>query len=130
MRVVAELGLGEVLWSLLVIFFMVVYFMAFFYVIVDLFRDRESSGFTKAIWIIALLVLPMVSLLAYLIVRGDGMAKRQAAEVATAQAALDEHVKAVAQSSPADQIAKAKELHDQGVISDDEYAALKAKALA
>ena len=129
--VLADLGLGELLWSLLVIFFMVTYFMMLFYVIVDVFRDDEMSGVGKAVWLIALLVLPLLTLVVYMIARGDGMAKRSYQQAAQAQADFDTSVKDVAATaSPADQIASAKSLLDQGAITPDEFEALKAKALA
>jgi hypothetical protein len=129
--VLADLGLGELLWSLLVIFFMVTYFMMLFYVIVDVFRDDEMRGVAKAVWLIALLVFPLLTLLIYMIARGDGMAKRSYKQAAAAQADFDTYVKDVAATaSPADQIASAKSLLDQGAITPEEFDALKAKALA
>jgi ABC-type multidrug transport system fused ATPase/permease subunit len=129
--VLADIGLGELLWSLLVIFFMVTYFMMLFYVIVDLFRDDELGGVTKAIWLIVLLFFPFITLLVYMIARGDGMAKRSFQQAQKAQADFDTYVQSVAPaSSPADQIASAKALHDQGAITQEEFDVLKAKALA
>lgn len=129
--VLADIGLGEILWSLLVIFFMVVYFMILFSVVVDLFRDHETSGLAKAVWVIALLVLPFLTLIIYLIARGDGMSKRSYQQAQAAQADFDTYVKGVATTAaPADQIAQAKALLDQGAITQDEFEALKAKALA
>lgn len=129
--VLADIGLGELLWSLLVIFFMVTYFMMLFYVIVDLFRDHELGGVAKAIWLIVLLFFPFITLLVYMIARGDGMAKRNIAHAQAAQADFDSYVQNVASSaSPADQIASAKSLLDQGAITQEEFDALKAKALS
>ncbi len=67
------LSLSDFLWSLLIIFFMVTYFMMLFHVIVDIFRRKDTSGFTKAIWLLFLLIIPLFGLLAYLIVNGQGM---------------------------------------------------------
>ena len=89
----------------------------------------------KAIWIIALLFIPLLTMLLYVIIRGSGMSERAIAASQKAQAQQVEYANAiVAQQgggkSAADQIADAKKLHDSGAITDEEFAALKAKALA
>ncbi|HUW17189.1 MAG TPA: SHOCT domain-containing protein [Actinomycetes bacterium] len=127
------MDLGDFLWTLVVIFFMVVYFMILFSVIGDLFRSKDLNGFSKTIWIFALLFLPLISLLVYVIARGDGMAERQIEAVGRAQEqqmAMAKQIVATDSSSAADQIHKAKELLDSGAISQAEYDAIKAKALA
>ena len=125
------LSLGEFLWSLLVIFFMVIYFMMLFQVIVDIFRRQDASGGKKALWLIALLILPLVGLLAYMISNGASMTERNVQVMRDSQQQFDEHVRTVAASSgAAGEIEKAKQLLDSGAISQDEFDRLKAKALA
>jgi ABC-type multidrug transport system fused ATPase/permease subunit len=119
-------------WLLVWSFFFVFYLMVLFHVIGDLFRDKDLSGWWKALWIIFLIIFPFLSLLIYLIARGQGMAERQAGAMREAQAATDQYIKSVASqgSSPADQIASAKSLLDSGAISQAEFDQLKQKALA
>ena len=118
-------------WLLIWSFFFVMYLMLLFQIIGDLFRDRELSGWVKALWIIGLLVAPFLVALIYLIARGRGMAERQIGAVDQARAATDQYIQSVAgASSPADQIASAKALLDQQTITPAEYERLKAKALA
>lgn len=121
--------LGDVLWSLLIIFFMIIYFMMLFQVIFDVFRRRDASGFKKAAWLIFLLVVPLVGLLAYLIVNADEMASRNIKAVEASQQAFDDRVREVAAGGASAEIAKAKDLLDSGAISQAEYDQLKAKAL-
>jgi hypothetical protein len=129
--VLADVGLGEILWSLLVIFFMVMYFMVLFYVILDLFRDHELGGVAKALWVVLLLFLPLISLLVYLITRGEGMGARSLAEAKATGADLQAFVRQTASSGgPAEQIAQGKTLLDNGTISAEEFAVLKQKALS
>jgi hypothetical protein len=127
----AEIGLGEILWTTLVIFFMITYFMILFSILGDLFRDKELGGVAKAIWVIALVVAPFLAALVYLIARGGGMAERSLAAQQKAQAEFDQYVQSRASAgTPAEQIAHAKELLDAGTISQADFDALKAKALA
>lgn len=121
--------LGNTLWYALMFVVFISYLFALFAVVGDLFRDRKLNGVAKAIWIILLIWIPFLTLLAYLIFRGAGMAERAETNVRQQKAATDEYIRSVA-GSPADEIARAKSLLDAGTISADEYAALKAKALA
>lgn len=129
--ILADINFGELLWSIVVIFFMVVYFMMLFSVLADLFRSHDINGWVKALWVIALLVFPFLALLLYLIVRGTGMGKRTMAAQQEAQKDFNAYVQSVSGSSasPAEEIAKAKELLDAGTISQEEFDAIKARAL-
>jgi hypothetical protein len=119
-------------WLLVWTFFFVMYLMILFQIIGDLFRDKDLSGWWKALWIIFLIIFPFLAALVYLIARGRSMAERQAGEMRRAQVATDQYIKSVASqgSSPADQIASAKSLLDSGAINQQEFEQLKAKALA
>jgi len=129
--VLADIGLGEILWSLLVIFFMVMYFMVLFSVIVDLFRDPELGGVAKAGWVVFLLFFPLISLLVYLIARGEGMGGRSLAQAKAAGANVPSYVGQTAGGpGPGDQIAQAKALLDSGTVSAEEFEVLKQKALS
>ena len=121
---------GQFLWSLLVIFFMIMYFMILFSVVIDLFRNHQMGGFAKALWIIFLLCSPFISLLVYVIVYGKSMATRQQQAVTEAQQEQADYIKQVAGTSPAEQIAQAQQLLNSGAISQDEFDKLKAKALS
>jgi predicted PurR-regulated permease PerM len=119
----------EWFWVIFVVFAFIAYLFAIFTIVVDLFRDRTVSGWMKAVWLILLLLFPVLTALAYLIVRGGGMAERGAQQAAEMKEAQDTYIREVAAASPAEQIAQAKQLLDSGAISEDEFAALKAKAL-
>jgi hypothetical protein len=118
-------------WFLVWIFLFMAYLLVLFQILTDLFRDRELSGWWKAVWVIFLIFIPLITALVYLIARGRGMAERQVAAVKTAKADTDAYIQSVAtQAAPADQIASAKALLDAGTISAEEFEQLKAKALA
>jgi len=117
-------------WLLLSWFVFFMYLVVLFQICADLFRDRTLSGWAKAAWLIGLIVLPFLVALIYVIARGRGMAERQVEQVQEAKVATDAYIRETAQASPASAIADAKSLLDQGVIDSDEFAQLKAKALA
>jgi hypothetical protein len=116
------------------VFVFFAYLMVLFSIIGDLFRDSELNGWIKAIWIIFLIFVPFLTALIYLIARGNGMTKRSIAQATEMKKAQDEYIRATAgtagSSGGADDIAKAKALLDAGTITQAEFDALKAKALA
>lgn len=120
----------DVLWVLITFFFFVAYLMILFQVVVDLFRSQEMGGFRKALWVIGLIFLPMLTALGYILIHGRGMGARQQQAVERARSETDAYIRNVAAKSPADQIADAKKLLDEGTITADEFEKLKAKALA
>jgi hypothetical protein len=121
-------------WSVIWLFFwsfaFVAYLFALFAIISDLFRDHKLNGWWKALWIIFLIFVPFLTALVYLIARGPGMAERSQKEARQYQSATDAYIRQVAGASPADEISKAKALLDSGAITPDEFAHLKARALA
>src|SRR3954452_13166752 len=128
---VYSMDFSDFFWLLVWSFFFVAYLMVLFQVIGDLFRDQELSGWAKAAWVVALIVVRLLSLLVYLIARGRGMGRRQEAVIRQAQSDTEQYIKSVAaQASPVDQVTSAKALFDEGPISEPEYERLKAKALA
>ena len=117
----------DLLWIWLIIMFIFIWFM----VIMDLFSDHTLGGFAKAIWVIFLIIFPPITTLVYLIARGKSMQERKIASMKAQQEAQKAYIQsAVGSVSPSDQIASAKSLLDAGTISQDEFTALKAKALA
>jgi predicted PurR-regulated permease PerM len=121
----------DVIWFIIISFAFIAYLMVMFNIVIDLFRDRSVSGWMKAVWIVLLILFPLITALVYLIVRGQGMADRSLSEARQMQSDTDQYIRSVAGSaSPADQIAQAKGLLDSGAITQQEFDALKAKALA
>lgn len=121
-------------WSVIAWFFWVYVFMAYlfalFSVVVDIFRDHTLNGWLKAVWIIFLVFVPILTVLVYVIARGRGMAERSLKNQAQSRQATDDYIRTVASTSSADEIAKAQSLLESGTITPQEFAALKAKALA
>jgi len=115
----------------------IAYLMVMFTVIGDIFRDRSTGGFSKGLWIVAMIFFPVVTLLVYLIAKGRGMAERSAQRAQEMQHNQEAYIREVAASAPAtraatsvDQVTQAKALLDSGTISPEEFESMKAKALA
>ncbi|ASN20180.1 SHOCT domain-containing protein [Arthrobacter sp. YN] len=125
----------ESFWDIFWWFFTIYAFFGFMYalfaVIGDVFRDHKLNGWFKALWLIALILVPFLTILVYLVARGNGMTKRSLESARERQAAGEAYIRSVASSSPAsspsDEISKAKALLDNGTITATEFAAIKAK---
>lgn len=120
----------ESIWLVFVIFLFMTYLMLLFSIIVDIVRNKDTSGVMKAVWFILLFFFPFVSALVYLIVNGDGMAKRSIKEQVDAKDSFDSYVRQVSGGGAASELAKASELLSSGAITQAEFDALKAKILS
>ena len=65
----------SIIWVVVWSFLFVAYLFVLFYILTDLFRDSELSGWWKALWIIFLIFMPFLTALVYIIARGSGMAE-------------------------------------------------------
>lgn len=122
----------DLVWWFLWAFVFFAYLMALFSIIGDLFRDHKLSGWWKAVWIFFLIFFPIITALIYLIARGGGMAQRSLEAAQSYREEQDAYIKNVAGSgaSPSEEIAKAKQLLDDGTITASEYETLKNRALS
>jgi hypothetical protein len=122
----------DIVWFIVISFAFIAYLMVMFTIITDLFRDKTTSGFVKAIWFVALIFLPFVTACIYLITKGSSMAERQTRDREQMVSQQEAYIREVASNttSPADQVAQAKAMLDSGAITEAEYARLKDKALA
>jgi hypothetical protein len=127
----ADITLTDVLWAMFAFFFFVIFLWILFGIISDIFRSHDLSGWAKALWCIALVILPWLTMFIYLIVRGKGMAERSMAAQQKAQAQFNDYIRQTASTgTPTEQIKAAKDLLDSGAISQAEFDQLKSKALA
>ena len=121
----------DILWFIFISFAFIAYLMVLFAIVTDLFRDRTASGWEKAVWIVCLIFFPLITALVYLIAKSRHMTERQVAGAESLQQQQEAYIKQVAAgASPAEQLTQAKSLLDSGAITQEEFDALKAKALA
>ena len=129
--ILADYPFFGVLWSMLIFFVWVAWFMLLFKIVGDVFRRRDIGGGAKTLWLLFVLFVPFLGVFIYLIANNDEMAKRDMERAQAAQAQFNDYVQQAAGSGgPAAEIDKAKTLLDSGAITESEFAAIKAKALA
>lgn len=129
--VAADYPFLDVLWTLLIFFLWVSWFWLLISVASDVFRRRDIGGGKKAVWLLFMLLFPFVGVLSYLIVNHEGIAQRNLERAQADQAQFDRYVRSVSDGgSVAEEIDRAKKLLDAGTITQAEYEAIKAKALA
>jgi Short C-terminal domain/Phospholipase_D-nuclease N-terminal len=121
----------DIFWTMVVFFVWIIWIWLLITIIADVFRRRDASGFTKVLWIVFVILVPFLGVFVYLIVNHDGMAERSMETARAQRAEMDEYVRDVAGSGgAADEIERAKGLLDSGAITQEEFDAIKAKALA
>jgi len=123
----------DIFLTTLYFFLFIIWIWLLITVFIDIFRSRDMGGLAKALWVIFVIVLPFLGVFVYLIARGGKMHERAAAEAAQQQKAFDTYVRQTAGSDGADtasQLSKLADLKAQGVITDAEFEAQKAKVLA
>ena len=118
--------------TMLYFFLFIIWIWLLITVFVDIFRSHDMGGVAKALWVIFVIILPFLGVFVYLIARGGKMQERSARQAADQQKAFDQYVKETAGASDttADQLSKLADLKSQGVLTDAEFDAQKAKILA
>ena len=129
MLIAADYPFLDVFWTILIFFFWVIWIWIVIQVLIDVFRRHDIGGFTKALWVIFVVILPWLGVLIYLIVEHDGMRDRSVHQAQAQKEQFDDYVREAAGGS-ADEIAKAKALLDEGTITQAEFDAIKAKAVS
>ncbi|MDU0314165.1 SHOCT domain-containing protein [Phycicoccus sp. M110.8] len=122
----------DIVWFIFITYALVAYLMVMFSIVVDLVRDKGTSGVAKALWVVFLIFMPFLAPVVYLIARGWGMSDRAAKDAVQVRQQQEDYIRSLAGPStpcPTDQIAQAKTMLDNGVISDAEFNTNKAKAL-
>ena len=132
--VLAEFGTGQVFWSFLWFFLFFIWIWLLIMVFSDIFRSPDLSGWGKALWSIFIIFVPYLGVFVYLIARGHKMSEHAQAQAQAQDAQFRQYVQQAAGTtggaSTAEELEKLSNLHKQGTLSDEEYAAAKSKALA
>lgn len=131
MVLAADYPFLDIFWTMVIFFAWVIWIWTVVAILSDVFRRRDIGGWAKAAWMVALIVLPFLGALIYLVTQHDTMAERSANQAQEQQTMLDDRIRSVATADgPSAEIANAKRLLDQGTIDQTEFAQLKSQALA
>jgi hypothetical protein len=103
--------------SMIIFFAWVIWIWMVIAVLADVFARTDVSGWGKAAWSVFVIVLPFLAVLIYLIGNSKEMALRKERALRTPGGAVAE-------------IERAKHLLDSGAVTQGEFDAIKAKALA
>jgi hypothetical protein len=119
----------DMIWSIFVFFLLIAWIWVVISVISDIFRSKDIGGLPKAIWMLFVIVIPWLGVLAYILLRGDGMQKCNTQIIMDAAEKQRAYIQGMAGTSTADELSKLAELKDKGVINDAEFEAQKARLL-
>jgi ABC-type multidrug transport system fused ATPase/permease subunit len=121
-------------WTMLWLFIWILWIFLLVRIILDIFRSHDLGGWSKALWVIFIIILPFIGVLVYLIARGSGMQKRDVRDARAADQEMRGYIREVAATpgapSTAEELTKLASLRDQGVLTEAEFDAQKAKLLA
>ena len=129
MVIAADYPFLDVFWTMILFFAWFAWIWIAITCFMDIFRRDDIGGWGKAAWVVFIILIPFLGVLVYLIAQHDGMRDRSIAQAKAQKAAFDDYVRDAA-GGPATEIAKAKELLDSGAITQADFDAIKAKALA
>lgn len=127
------MSLADWLLSFFLIFLWVAWIWLVISILLDIFRSDDLSGWGKAGWTLLVVFLTWIGVLIYLVVRGRGMSERRFAEAARMQQIQQDYIRRTAgtsQTTAVEDLSKLAKLHKQGALTDEEFAAQKAKILA
>lgn len=113
----------------LYIFMLFAWFYLLWMVITDLFADKSLGGWAKAFWIIFLILFPLLGTLVYVIARGKGMTVRREKAAEHAQHQVNDYIRKEARSGSATELLSAKQLLDDGTITQEEFDTIKKQVI-
>jgi hypothetical protein len=117
--------------SMIWLFLWIAWLFLVFRTVVDIFRSPDLSGVAKALWLLAVAVLPYLGVFAYVVVRGREMSAREVQRSVDHQEELRAYVRNLAgPRSAADELTKLAELRNNGVLTEAEFVQQKSLLLA
>jgi hypothetical protein len=117
-------------WTMMIFFLWIAWLILLFRVFADIFRSDMGGG-AKALWSIFVILVPFLGVFLYVIANGRSMGERDLAAAQQRESEMQAYIRQTAGSAgDADELAKLAALRDQGVLTDEEFSAQKAKLLS
>ena len=129
MTIAAEFGTGQVLWSILWFFLFFLFFFLVITVFLDIMRNRDLSGWGKALWAVGIIILPFLGIFMYLIVNGSDMNRRADEDARSTEEARQAYIRDATAADPGEELSKLADMHSAGQLTDAEYEQAKARAV-
>jgi hypothetical protein len=98
-------------------------------VVFDVFRSPDLSNWGKAAWMVLIFVFPFFGVLIYLLLRGHTMHEHRLEDQARFNV-FRSFPSGGAPSTAVDDLTRLADLHERGLLSDEEFASAKARALS
>lgn len=120
---------GDALLSVLELAFLFLWIWIAVGVVFDVFRSRDLSNWAKAAWLLMIFIFPLIGVLIYLLVRGHTMHEHESQDRARFEV-FGRYPSGGAPSTAVDDLTRLGELHERGLLTDEEFASAKARALS
>jgi hypothetical protein len=125
---IAAFTFGDATLTIIELAFMFLWIWIAIGVVFDIFRSRDLSNGSKALWVLVIFVFPLLGVLGYLIIRGHTMHEHEAQDQSQ-YAAFRQFQRRGPSGGPGDDLSTLADLKDRGLLTDDEFERAKAKAL-
>ena len=96
--------------------------------LLDVFRRDDLPGWSKALWVVVIILVPYLGVIVYLILRRHGATPEEREQPGMTYRQFERVSPSGA--TPAEQLKMIADLHEAGKLTDAEFAAQKAKILS
>ena len=103
--------------------------MLWVFTLVDLFQRADLTGIAKALWAIAIVLLPLIGMLVYFLLRESQTPAADGPPVSPPAPPSDPDVSARGAADVADQLERLADLRDKSILNDEEFQREKDKLL-
>ena len=104
----------DIFWTMLEFFLFFIWIFLIITIFMDIFRSHDMKGFTKFLWVLFIIILPLLGALVYLIARGGSMHERSVQQAKQQEQAFQSYVRQAAGGSSGGRAGQADRPEGQG----------------